>query len=441
MKIKSHLDFLKETQLIQVTLQKVSTLPAGWQGGIVYNTSDNKVYFYNNSSWIAINDTTGLINTIEAGAGISVTGTGASRKVTFDPDTTADGGLETTAGDTGKARVKALGIKTGHIDTKAVTNAKIADNAVRTIHVLNENITFSKIENLPTMTVFGNLSGAAASGNGITVKTSLDEVISANDSVATAKAIKDYVDNLVGGLGQLEGGWDASTNSNFPSGADKGDYWYITVDGTIHGIDFIEGDVIIASKNGAGAAIVADWIPLKTKRGQASTVKLGLVKLATQAEARAMSDTEKALTPSNLADVRASDAEAQGSSNDRFVTPQGLHNRTATTTRRGIAELATQAEVDTGTDTTRIVTPATLHVYVDAALGAYGKFAANIGNTTATSYTVTHGFGTRDVQIEVYDNDTYDSVIVDVARPGTDTVSVNFANPPGTNKYRVVIRK
>jgi len=439
MQVKSHLDFGKQAQIIQVTLHTVSSLPTGWAGGLVYNSSDNKVYYHNGSSWVAINDTTGLITTITAGAGITVTGTGASRKVTFDAD--PSDAIETTAGDSGKARIKTGGIKTAHIDAKQVTNVKIADDAVRTIHVLDKNITFSKIADLPTMTVFGNLTASAASGDGITVLTSLEQVISADNSLATAKAIKDYVDNLVGGLGQLQGGWDASANSNFPSGADKGDYWYITADGPIHGFNFVEGDVIIANKSGASSSDPTDWIPLKTKRGQATTTKLGLVKLATQAEARAMSDTEKALTPSNLADVRATDAEAQGSSNDRFVTPQGLHNRTATTSRRGIAELATQAEVDTGTDATRIVTPATLHVYVDSALGAYGKFVANIGNTSTTSYTVTHGFSTRDVQIEVFDNDTYDTVIVDVARPSTDTVSINFANPPGTNKYRVVIRK
>ncbi len=437
--VKSHLDFEKKTQIIQVTLHTVSSLPTGWAGGVVFNSSDNKVYYHNGSAWIAINDTDGLITDVSAGAGITVSGTGATRKVTFDPDTTD--ALETTAGDAGKARVKTGGIKTGHIDSKQVTNVKIADDAVRTIHVQNGNITFAKIANLPTMTVFGNLSGSAASGNGITVLTSLDQVISTNNSVATAKAIKDYVDQLVGGIGQIEGGWNAATQSTFPSGSDKGDIWYITVDGTIQGIDFVEGDVLISTKDNASTTNADDWITLKTKRGQATTTTLGLMKLSTQAQARAMSDSEKAITPSNLADVKATDAEAQGSGNDRFVTPQGLHNRTATTARRGIAELATQAEVDTGTDTSRIVTPATLSVYVSAAIGAYGLFTATIGNTSATSYTVTHGWGTRDVQVEVYDNSTYNSVIVDVARPSTAAVEINFAQAPGLNSYRVVIKR
>ncbi len=437
--IKSHLDFETKTQIVRVTLHTVTSLPTGWAGGIVFNETDNKVYYHNGTSWVAINNTDGQITTITAGAGITVTGSGISRKVTFDPDP-ADA-IETAAGDSGKAKIKTGGIKTAHIDTKQVTNVKIADDAVRTIHVQNGNITFAKIEKIPVMTVFGNLTGTEATGDGVAVLDSLEAVISAHDSITSAKAVKDYVDNLVGGLGQMQGGWDASMTDQFPSDSSKGDYWYITSDGSIQTIEFIEGDVIIANKNNASTSNASDWIPLKTKRGQASTTKLGLVKLSTQAEARAMSNTEKTLTPSNLADIKATDAEAQGSGNDRFVTPQGLHNRTATTSRRGVTELATQAEVDAGTDTTRIVTPATLHVYVDSALAAYGKFVASVGSASLSSFTVTHGFNTRDVQVEVYENTTYGTVLVDIARPTANTVEINVAEAPGNNALRVVIKR
>jgi len=46
-----------------------------------------------------------------------------------------------------------------------------------------------------------------------------------------------------------------------------------------------------------------------------------------------------------------------GTDDTKVVTPKKLHNRTATTTRRGIAEIATQTETNAGTDDTRIVTP------------------------------------------------------------------------------------
>lgn len=93
----------------------------------------------------------------------------------------------------------------------------------------------------------------------------------------------------------------------------------------------------------------------------ATTALAGITSLATNAEAQAGTVTTKAVTPAALQAKAATNAEAQaGTSTARFVTPAGLASRTATETRTGIAELATQAEVNAGTDTTRIVSPATL---------------------------------------------------------------------------------
>lgn len=56
----------------------------------------------------------------------------------------------------------------------------------------------------------------------------------------------------------------------------------------------------------------------------------------------------------------ATNAETQtGTDATRVVTPAGLSSRTATETRTGILELATQAEVDAGTDAFRSLTPVT----------------------------------------------------------------------------------
>lgn len=57
----------------------------------------------------------------------------------------------------------------------------------------------------------------------------------------------------------------------------------------------------------------------------------------------------------------ATAAEVQtGTDTERIVTPAGLSSRTATTTRTGLVELATDAEGQTGTDTARAVTPAVM---------------------------------------------------------------------------------
>lgn len=65
---------------------------------------------------------------------------------------------------------------------------------------------------------------------------------------------------------------------------------------------------------------------------QATTTALGTAEIATDAEVQAGTDTE------------------------RMVTPANLVSRTATETRTGIAEIATQTEMNTGSDDARMVT-------------------------------------------------------------------------------------
>ena len=109
----------------------------------------------------------------------------------------------------------------------------------------------------------------------------------------------------------------------------------------------------------------------------------------------------------------------------------------ASPTTEGKIELATQAEVDAGTDTLRAVTPDTLANYS----GLVEKHEALIGDNAATQIDVTHNHGTRDVVVQVYRNSTpWDNVICDISRPDTNTVRLNFAVAPTTDQFRVVIR-
>jgi hypothetical protein len=72
--------------------------------------------------------------------------------------------------------------------------------------------------------------------------------------------------------------------------------------------------------------------------------------------------------------------------------------------------------------------------------GIARKYAASIGDGSATSYTVTHNLGTKDVTVHVYDNSSpYAQVETDVEHSGNDTVAINFASAPTSNQYRVVI--
>jgi hypothetical protein len=65
--------------------------------------------------------------------------------------------------------------------------------------------------------------------------------------------------------------------------------------------------------------------------------------------------------------------------------------------------------------------------------------AQSVGDASATSFNVTHGLGTRDVSVQVFDTASYDTVIADVVRTDTDSCTVSFATAPASSAYRVVV--
>jgi hypothetical protein len=68
------------------------------------------------------------------------------------------------------------------------------------------------------------------------------------------------------------------------------------------------------------------------------------------------------------------------------------------------------------------------------------KYAANVGDGSATSYTITHNLGTRDVIVSVYEaTGSYAEVICDVNHATTNTITLLFSVAPTLNQYRVVV--
>jgi len=70
-------------------------------------------------------------------------------------------------------------------------------------------------------------------------------------------------------------------------------------------------------------------------------------------------------------------------------------------------------------------------------------YAVSIGDGSNTSYTVTHNLGTRDVNVQLYDVSTYDTVYADIFRTTVNTLTVTFSSNsiPTTNDIRVLVSK
>lgn len=151
-----------------------------------------------------------------------------------------------------------------------------------------------------------------------------------------------------------------------PTGQQIGWVYALTPSGTLHtswsGIGGLQ----------AQSGQMAIWEGTKWELlGQGATVPdasmtiKGIVELATHAEVTTGTD-----------DVRA-------------VTPAGLHALTANETQAGLVELATAAETTTGTDDTRAVTPKSLKVELDKKLNLAG--GTMTGHLSSTERTITAG--------------------------------------------------
>ena len=105
----------------------------------------------------------------------------------------------------------------------------------------------------------------------------------------------------------------------------------------------------------------------------------------------------------------------------------------ASATIAGMIELATQAEVDTGTDAVRAVTPATL-----AGRGFARKYVTTIASS-ATSIAVNHALNTRDVLVQAYYLSNYEHVECDVVATDVNNVTLAFATAPAAGSIRVAV--
>lgn len=108
----------------------------------------------------------------------------------------------------------------------------------------------------------------------------------------------------------------------------------------------------------------------------------------------------------------------------------------ASETSAGIAELATQAETDSGTDDLRIVTP--LKLATSALVSK--KFSATVGDGSATSYLLTHNLNTRNVKVVVYRNSgNFDEVLCEAQHTSVNTVTLLFDTAPTAAQFTAFI--
>ncbi len=108
----------------------------------------------------------------------------------------------------------------------------------------------------------------------------------------------------------------------------------------------------------------------------------------------------------------------------------------ATETLSGIAEIATQAEVDGGTDDLRFVTALKLKNSIWAARG----FTVLFGDGSATQYDLSHLLA-GEVLVQIFEVATGEYVDARVRKVDTNTTRINMTPAPTSNSMRALVSR
>lgn len=220
-------------------------------------------------------------------------------------------------------------------------------------------------------------------------------------TAATDAATKGYVDGLVNGTDWKQSVRVATTANITLSGTQ-----------TIDGVSVVAGNRVLV-------------------KNQSTAAQNGIYVAASGAWTRATDADENAEVSAGLA-VMVEEGTTQADTQWVLTTNDAI---TVGTTALSFAQIGAGVTYSQGTG----ISIGGNTISVDTAV-VVRKFAQDIGTGAATSITVTHNLGTLDVQVQVYEKSTGETVECDVTRGSTNQVTLGFAVAPASNALRVVVQ-
>jgi hypothetical protein len=445
---------LSTNQLQYAVIQPATTDPTLYtpaEGQIYYNSVSNKLRLYDGSIWTDVGSgvtsftaTDGTFinltpNTTQTGAAtltadLSATGTPDSTVYlrgdnTWSPVSAIPGTYTwSIQGGAGGPTTVASGTNITFAGGTNVTTALVGNTL--TINATNASITLTgEVTGTGTTSISTTVSDGVldiANFTAATIVTAAEGIVN-NDNdttLPTSAAVKAYVDASVTGGLIYQGGYDAATNvPNLDSpptiaGIKKGWTYTVTADGTFFTEQVRTGDVLIAEID--TPTTLADWTTVQNNIDLASISQIGIgnvnsgtgINVSYSAGTATVTNTDLGSSQAIFKNivVAGQSTVSADTNNDTLTLVAGT----------GIT-LTTNATTDTVTIT---ASPATTE-YV---------------TTVSVTSTVTHNLNTRDVNVQLYDTVTYETIFADVTRPTLNTVTITFATTP-TNPIRVLVSK
>ena len=403
-----------------------------FKGRVFFNTTTNKLYYYNGTAWQA----TGLVS-ITLGGDLSGTAT-----------TDTDGNVTLNA--TINANSIALGTDTtgNYVATVASSGGTItvtgsgSETAAVNVDLPNTGVTagtYGSATTIPTFTV--DAQGRLTAAGTVSVATTLNIYTDEPTSPPSVASVDLLTEGLTFSAGE---GLNVSVyDSPVPTVAfsaedatttNKGVASFATADFTV-----TSGAVSIKNVN-LGTQTTGDYVANITgtagevtvtpTSGEGTSVTIGLpddVNITGNLLVGGNLNVTGTVNSVNTSEVNIVDNKINLNSN---VTGPAIANA-GIRVERG-QDVDVEILWNETSDTWTISQGSTYY-------GIAKKFVATVGDGTATSIDVTHGMNTYDVQVQVYDASTYENVECGITRPSDGKVNLAFAVAPASGAYKVVI--
>ena len=406
---------LNKNELQNAKVHVLSSAPSSpAEGQIYYNSTDNKLYFYDGSNWI---DASGDIKSVTSNntSQLTVTdSTGPNPGINVITGTVTDGGSALATGDQIYDFVTGLGYSTSDVDVSV-------DNLETRLGEIDSSITIGNATGVDT-TISGDLS--VDENLSVAGSVTITNDLTVNGTTTTVNSTTVTIDDPVFTLG---GDTAPSADDNKDRGIE-----FRYHDGTNAKLGFFGFD----DSTGRFTFLTAATNTSEVFSGTTASIDVADIHLSgtiKTVDGSAPTNGQLLIGNGTNSDMQlATLSEGEGIDITNAAGSITIAGEDASETNKGIVELATTAEALAGTDTSRAVTAAGL---------AARSFSTNIGDGSATALTVTHNLGTRDVIVQIYDNTNYDTVYADVVRTSTSACTITFATAPASGAYKALVTK
>lgn len=446
-KFLTHLD-MQGNQILNAAFEKLATDPTtgNFEGRIYYNTAGDVLKFYDGTAWQTIGDQIsieGTENEITVSFNAGTSTYTISLPSTINADTT---GNAATATKLATARDIALtGDVTGTASFDGSANISISTTIAANSVALGTDTTGDYVQSVSAGTGV-TVTGGTGEGSTPSIAIGQDVATTANPTFAgvTGGNVQvgvtgdNEIDTDEGNLTIDSAGGTVTVDDNLIVTGD------LTVQGTTTTVSsetlLVADNVITLNSNVTGTP--TENAGIEIERGTSANVELRWNETNDTWEATRDGSTYAALVlagddistsditnfTEDVQDVVGGMVSGSNSLSATYNDGAGTLSLDTTLATTSYLSKTSGLAVDVSSLETKLVTDSFTR-----------KATANVGNGTNTSFAVAHNLGTRDVQVQVYDNASYDTVETDVVRTDANTVTISFTNAPTTDAYRVVV--